>query len=296
MRPLWYVSSMRYGATISVLATLLLFRPGAAAGLGDEDIRWVDQAGASSGCIGAPASAECAVETALACRARRDEALCEAVGLALPPAGELPFSQASPDPFAVVEIAGIKYLIHDEEQGDSRRIGVPVRFYGKYGLDWPDGGWRRLIYDVRRDGRLWRVENVSWQPWIRRLGPREASSQCIGSRDTPVCAVETHIACRVRGDERLCVGMEGLEPQHFRPKGATVLYYIDRIRKWEPPELTAPGSLMVAVWVAESTDLPPPGATDPESAYIARPAFVAVSYLLERRDGAWAVLNRTERP
>lgn len=287
---------MRYGLIIVLAAPLLLSLPVAAAAQGEEDIRWVDQAGASSGCIGLPVSAECAVETALACRVRREATLCEAVGLFLPPDGGLPFAARNPDPFHVVEATGVKYLIHDEEQGDRRRIGLSVRFYGKYGLNWPDSGWRRLIYSVRRSDGGWRVDRVSWQSWIRMIDPRKSSSQCIGRRDTPVCAVETHIACRVRGEERLCDGMDGLEPKHFRPRDATVLYYIDRIRKWDPPELAAPGSLLVTVWVAESTDLSAPGAEQPGGAYVGRPAFIPVSYTLERRDGAWNVLNRTERP
>jgi hypothetical protein len=287
---------MRYASIIAILASLLLPWPGSAAGQGEEDIRWVDQTGASSGCIGSPVSAECAVETALACRVRRDPALCEAVGLSLPPDSGLPFSARNPDPFDIVELSGIKYVIHDEEQGDRRRIGLSARFYGKYGLNWPDPGWRRMIYSVRRQGGDWRVERVSWQPWIRMIDPRKASSQCIGQRDTPVCALETHIACRVRGDDRLCADVDGLESKHFRPKGATVLYYIDRIRKWEPPERAASGGLFVTVWVAESTDLPASGAEQPGGAYVARAAFVPVSYMLERRDGAWNVVNRMERP
>lgn len=287
---------MRCGLIIALVAPLLLSWPVTSAGQGEQDIRWIDQNGASSDCIGSPAGAKCAVETALACRVRLDAALCETIGLSLPPDNGLPFSARNPDPFDIVELSGIKYLIHDEEQGDSRRIGVSVLFYGKYGLNWPDNGWRRLIYSVRRSDIGWRVDRVSWQPWIRRIGPRKASSQCIGRLDTPVCTVETHIACRVRGEDALCADAGGLEPKHFRPRGATVLYYIDRIRKWLPPELAALDSLLVTVWVAESTDLPAPGAEQPGGAYVARAAFVPVSYTLERRDGAWNVINRTERP
>ena len=236
------------------------------------------------------------METALACRVRRDAALCAAVRLSLPPEEGLPFARRNPDPFAVVEATGVKYLIHDEEEGDDRRIGVSARFHGKYGLNWPDRGWRRLIYGVRREGGGWLVDEISWQPWIRMVGPRYAASKCIGAWDTPVCAVETHIACRVRDDEELCADADGLEPKHFRPKGATVLYTIDRIRRWEPPEPTARDSLFVTVWIAESTDLPSPGAANTDSFYIARPGFVAVSYSLERQRGQWRVVDRTERP
>ncbi|MEN8197332.1 MAG: hypothetical protein ABFS30_12590 [Pseudomonadota bacterium] len=277
---------------IAMLAVL----PLAAMGQSEADIRWVDQTGASSDCIGSPDSAVCAVETALACRVRRDAALCKAVRLSLPPEEELPFARRNPDPFTVVEVTGVKYLVRDEEEGDDRRIGVSVRFHGKFGLNWPDRGWRRLIYGVRRAGGAWLVDDISWQPWIRMIGPRDAASKCIGAADTPVCAVETHIACRLRDDAALCADAGGLEPRHFRPKGATVLYTIDRIRKWEPPELAIAGSVFVTVWAAESTDLPPPGTTDPGSYYIARPGFVAVSYTLERLRGQWRVVNRTERP
>lgn len=285
------------GRTLAVIAAVMLaVLPGAAAGQAEEDIRWVDRQGASSSCIGSPASAVCAVETALVCRVRRDATLCGVVGLALPPDDELPFARRNPDPFAVVKVTGAKYLLRDEEEGDDRRIGVSVRLHGKYGLNWPETGWRRLVYGVRRSGGGWQVEEVSWQPWIRMIGPRDASSKCIGTQASPVCALETHIACRVRGDAALCADAGRLEPKHFRPKGATVLYIIDRIRKWEPPEPAAPGSIFVVVWVAESTDLPLPGGSDTGSAYVTRPAFVAVSYTLERRDGEWRVVNRTERP
>lgn len=288
---------MRRGRIFAVLAAAMLAAwPHAAAGQLEEDIRWVDLQGSSSDCIGAPDSAVCAVETALACRVRRDAALCGAVGLSLPREQELPFARRNPDPFTVVKATGVKYLIHDEEQGDSRRIGVSVRFHGKYGLNWPDRGWRRLVYGVRREGGGWLVEKVSWQLWIRMIGPRDASSGCIGERDTPVCAVESHIACRLRDEAALCADAGGLEPGHFRPKGATVLYTIDRIRKWEPPELAARDSLFVTVWAAESTDLPPPDSANTDSFYIARHGFVAVSYTLERLRGQWRVVNRTERP
>lgn len=285
---------MRFGGIFAV--AILAVLPQTAMSQSEEDIRWIDRQGASSDCIGAPASAVCAVDTALACKVRRDAALCAAVGLALPLKEELPYARQNPDPFEVVELSGVKYLVHDEEEGDSRRLSVSVLFHGKYGLNWPEAGWRRLVYAVRREGAAWRVENVSWQLWARTIGPRDGASKCIGARDTPVCAVETHIACRVRDDEALCADAGGLEPRNFRPKGATVLYYIDRIRKWEPPELTAPGSIFVVVWVAESTDRPLPGMLGSPSIHPTRPNFMAVSYTLERPSGHWRVVNRTERP
>lgn len=281
---------------ISIAAMMLAVLPQAAAEQQEEDLRWIDRAGASSSCIGSAGTAECAVETALACQLRRDAGLCATVQLALAEAGELPFSRDNPDPFEVVEATGVKYLIYDEEQGDSRRITVSLRVYGKHGLDWPERGWRRITYSVRRDGGAWRVDSIFWQQWIHRLDSRYATSRCIGDRETPVCAVETHMACRVRGEEALCDGMDGLEPKHFRPKGATVLYTIDRIRRWEPPELAPRGSLFAVVWVAESTEAPAPGGTQQGEAYVTRPGFVPVSYILERRDGLWTVLSRTERP
>ena len=285
---------------VAVLAAVTLAAlPQTVAGRTEADIRWVDRTGASSDCIGAASSAVCAVETALACRVRRDAALCKAAGLPPPRGDELPFTRRNPDPFGVVEATGAKYLLHDEGEGDNRRIGLSVRIHGKYGLNWPEEGWRRLVYRVRREGEAgsWRVEKVSWQLWVRMVGPRDATGKCVGRRDTPACAVATHIACRVRDDVALCADAGGLEPRHFRPKGATVLFTIDRIRKWAPPDAARSGNLSVVVWVFESTDPPrPPGASDAGSAYIVRPSFVAVSYTLERAHGQWRVVNRTERP
>ena len=286
---------MRVKWTFALSVTAILAAlPGT--GEAEEEIRWLDRQGSSSDCIGSPASAVCAVETALACRLRGDAALCRTVGLTLPPGHELPFARSNPDPFAVVEATAMKYKIRDEEEGDNRRIGVSMRFHGKYGLNWPDRGWRRLIYGVHRLDGKWRVENISWQPLVRLIAPDDSPGKCIGKYESPVCAIESHIACRVRGDKTLCAGKEGLEPKHFRPKGATVLYYIDRIRKWEPPETSAPGELLTVVWAAESTDLPTPGKADPGGAYITRPDFVAVSYILDLQAGQWRVLSRTERP
>lgn len=52
---------MRMGRIIAVI--LLAVWPRAVAGQSEEDIRWVDRAGASSDCVGSPVSAVCAVET-----------------------------------------------------------------------------------------------------------------------------------------------------------------------------------------------------------------------------------------
>ena len=42
------------------------------------------------------------------------------------------------------------------------------------------------------------------EPTIRRITPTEADSDCIGDPRTPLCAVETRMACFIRKDVSLC--------------------------------------------------------------------------------------------
>ena len=270
--------------------------------------RWLDRTGTSSGCIGDSATPECAVETLLACRLRRDAALCAAVGVELPAleaeATSLRTSGAAPDPFTVLDPQAAEYRIETvlKAGAGSVRVTVAIRFHGADGLSWPEAGWRRMQYALQGDGGGWRVEGITWQPMVRLIEPSTAAGSCIGRTGTPVCAVETHIACRVRNDADLCARAGRVEAPHFRPKGASVLYYVGRIRRWEPPEHAAPGALFVIVETRESTQWQPGtrpgeegGGTD-SGAVVIRPGFVAVAYTLERRAGAWRVVNRVERP
>lgn len=292
----------------ALLAGLTLTR-GAAAGQHPE-LSVLDRINASSGCIGAPATPECAVETLLACRIRGDATLCAAIGLDLAlleaESGRLRGDTAGPDPMTVLSARAVEYRIDPivETGPKEARVSIAARFHGDHGLAWPEAGLRRLYYTLHQEAGTWWVDNVSWQPLARFIDPKQATSPCIGETRGPVCTVETHIACRVRNDATLCEAAGRVEAPHFRPKGATVTYMVQRIRRWQPPELTAPGTVFVIVETRESTQWQPgfrPGekgaAESPASEPLfVHPGFVTVAYTLQRRAGEWRVTIRTERP
>lgn len=262
---------------------------------------WIDGESASSGCIGDASSPVCTVETALACRLRKDPALCRAAGLnpdevrAEPPATRPP--RPSRHPAEVIETTAVEYRIDDvDERENAARVAIGARYHGEDGLTWPDRGWRLLTYSlIRADGTAWRIEKIRWAPLVRWLGPVDAASRCLGDAKTPLCAVETHIACRVRSDEEICAAAGRVEAKVFRPHRATVLYFVNRIRRWTPPD--AGDVPAVIVWMAESTEFPAPDAKPkPGDAYVTHSNFVLTSYTVERRDDAWRVVSRAERP
>lgn len=286
------------------LAGLVVFAPARLASAQDAEIRFIDRTGASSECVGDPKTAVCAVETALACRIRGDGALCRRVHLDGAATPGRPGGGPNPDPISVLESRAIEYIVKyaSAAEDGTARVEISVRLHGNDGLVWPERGGRRLRYELRRDDTGWRVAEVFWQPLVRYIDPRGGASKCIGEMRSPVCAVETHIACRVRDDPALCELAGSVESKHFRPKGATVLYAVARIRRWEPPELAAPGSIFVIVEVWESTQWQPGtrpgegGATQPGEAIVVDPAFIATHYTLERLRGVWRVTGRAERP
>jgi hypothetical protein len=303
-------SKLMAAAVLAVLALSGIAITGAVRAGQHPEIRVLDRANASSACIGDPATPSCAVETLLACRIRGEEALCAAVGLDLVAleavAERLHGGPSGPDPFTVLDARAAEYRIdHVSETGDGgARVSLAARFHGNDGLGWPEAGMRRLKYVLHREDGAWWVDNVSWQPLVRFIDGHEAASRCIGDVRTPVCTVETHIACRVRSDAELCAKAGRVEGKHFRPKGATVTYMVTRIRRWEPPEPPAPGTIFVIVETMEVTQWEPGsrsgeqgGASDSGSDPVfVRPGFVAVSYTLERRAGEWRVTGRAERP
>ena len=74
---------------------------------------------------------------------------------------------------------------------------------------------------------------------IRRITPSTADSACIGSPVTPLCAVETWIACFARGDLSLCRAV-GQDYEFFEPDGVTwpTEYVIERMHKIRPEDVT----------------------------------------------------------
>ncbi len=74
---------------------------------------------------------------------------------------------------------------------------------------------------------------------IRRITPTEADSACIGNPITPLCAVETWIACITREDLSLCRAV-GQNYAFFKPAGGlwAAEYVIERMHKIRPQDVT----------------------------------------------------------
>lgn len=293
------------GAVLALSALGLAFATGIAAAVETPRTGWIDGASASSDCIGGADTPLCAVETALACRLRKDAALCDAAGLnpdeVLVSAPTARPPKPNRHPADVIEAIAVEYRIDAvNAQDDTARVAIGARYHGEDGLVWPERGWRLLTYSLGRDGgsgTAWRIDRINWTPLLRWIGPMDAASRCIGDAKTPLCAVETHIACRVRSDDDICAAAGKVEAKVFRPHRATVLYFTDRIRRWQPPEPEVRGTVSVVVWMAESTEFPAPDAKpEPGAAYVTRPTFVLTSYIVERQGTAWRVVSRAERP
>src|ERR1041384_3643138 len=73
-----------------------------------------------------------------------------------------------------------------------------------------------------------------------RITPNTASSACIGTAATPLCAVETLLACLVRNDDTLCRRI-GATPPARNPEVTglqQVEYAIDRISVIRQDDIT----------------------------------------------------------
>lgn len=64
---------------------------------------------------------------------------------------------------------------------------------------------------------------------VRVITPTEATSNCIGDPKTPICAVETFMACSARLDRSLCERV-GIHEFHFPDKAEAVRYRILKVR------------------------------------------------------------------
>ncbi len=74
---------------------------------------------------------------------------------------------------------------------------------------------------------------------IRRITPTTADSACIGDPITPLCAVETWLACKARDDLSLCRAV-GQEPDWIKPGRPpwTREYIVERVHKIRPEDVT----------------------------------------------------------
>ena len=74
---------------------------------------------------------------------------------------------------------------------------------------------------------------------IRRITPTTADSACIGDPITPLCAVETWVACFTRADLSLCRAV-GQDYEFFKPTEVlwTREYVVERVHKIQPEDVT----------------------------------------------------------
>ena len=179
--------------------------------------------GATSGCIGDPRTPLCAVETFLACTIRRDLELCRSVGVEK--LDFVPFEGEGFTDYRIMansilsgdEVAEDKQYLFGFERGDAE-IAVHKRTcdFLSNCSDWAPYSGRTLYYIVKPVAGLWQVASMGPAGPIgslERITPAGATSDCIGDPATPVCAVETFLACAILKDVDLCRAV-GVEAPH----------------------------------------------------------------------------------
>lgn len=194
-----------------------------------EKVRFIDAEDATSACIGDASTPLCAVETLIACWARVEPALCSRV------------HDETPDPLPAPGLAPYRAeykvrsvrLLEDKDMGGYLDIAgyrpgfaevtLLRRFPDSDSAAHPEREWMAYYYylkPVRGEGPIegeWRV--FAWNinflydapPLeIRRMDRDSATSDCIGNMSSPLCAVETALACGLwREKEQLCVQAYG---------------------------------------------------------------------------------------
>lgn len=159
------------------------------------------------------------------------------------------------------------------------RARISVAYEDAYGMRWPVEGWHSHVYLLREHDDL-PVLFTEETSSAREIGPLLASSDCIGSAWTPLCAVETFLACRVRREDALCrdvddsVGREARWPKH-------VHYDVSAMDAVDDGSL--PPGHRYAVTLDEWDMYRHQGTIDQE----------IVRYLVERSDQVWRVVGRT---
>ncbi len=73
-----------------------------------------------------------------------------------------------------------------------------------------------------------------------RVTPTEATSKCIGSAETPVCAAETLLACLARGDDSLCRKVGAAPPARSVENAGRIQieYVVVRVSVIRPEDVT----------------------------------------------------------
>ncbi len=102
------------------------------------------------------------------------------------------------------EIAALPTRWHPDSpphglQPGAVRVEILVAFEDAYGMWWPPKGWHLYEYLLREPDSVRGLHTEAVES-SRTIALRWARSDCIGSAETPLCAVETFLACRIRRD------------------------------------------------------------------------------------------------
>lgn len=84
------------------------------------------------------------------------------------------------------------------------QVEALVAFEDAHRMRWPVDGWQRHQFLLDESGDFGNSLVTEEGPSSRTIYKQGATSECIGRPDTPLCAVETLLACRVRREEALC--------------------------------------------------------------------------------------------
>lgn len=150
----------------------------------------------------------------------------------------------------------------------------------------PSTAWQQSIWDGRRE--------TPSAPLQREIGPDRADSQCIGDATTPLCAVETFIACWARRDIDLCREVYDGPLRHFDAAGTqpyAFKYHLEAIYypsgkefpEARQPDWAAAGNAMVSMTNA-------PMSKDDDARKVWR------NYLVEPTGDGWRIAYWTVYP
>lgn len=130
---------------------------------------------------------------------------------------------------------------------------------------------------------------------IRFIDVDEATSDCIGDPKTPLCAVETWIACDVQTDPNICF-RAGLPLARgwaaFPGRGRVVYDVVEAVR---PPEVavSSPPASPVEVMLVESNNYFA-DAWYLDNDFVIRAPYILTRYKVEQRGVKWWVTERAE--
>ncbi len=130
---------------------------------------------------------------------------------------------------------------------------------------------------------------------VRFIDVDDASSGCIGDPGTPLCAVETYMACDVRADPEICFSA-GLPRKRgwiaFPGRGRVVYSVVDVVRPPEVEVSSAPLPPIAIILVESNTYFGDGFYLDNE--FVVRAPHVLTRYKVELQGEKWQVAERAE--